>query len=1071
MLMKNIFLTIACMLCIVAESQIIQQKSPCVSAEIMRDLTENFPEVKLRLNEFEKTIHNNRNNKTALLPIPNSITIPVVVYIVHDGTSLTNISDNQVNDQITALNTYFYTTGIKFCVATKLNSSAIPTVNATDVQSTPGIIHINDPTLSVHSSSSPQTIVSTADPQITKDRYLRIWVVKSIDGANSGILGYSMFPNTSPIFDGIVMRYDVFGNGNSNMYPNYNLGKVLVHEVGHYLGLYHTFEGACSMPNSDCSLDGDHVCDTPNVATPNFNCVSGTDSCPETPAVADDISNYMDYGNNLCQSHFTDGQTERMTTILTISRNTLISSDNILYTGTCGYTSLNSATINCSDFSPCTSTTLGINFSALNAQSYIWNFGDSFSTASNPNTSALQNPTHIYTSSANSPYTVTLTVIGSNGQIATASELIYVTDCVASTGANSYWFLNNSYGLNFSTGRPIFDPSFPLFNYADTLSCNSQCDANGNLLFYTNKFKVWNNQHNQINSIDLMTATGFNTSNQVLIVPEPPFTGNSISKYFIFTQQGPGYPASDKGFRRSTVNVSGTNVSMGQIAQPITLPSSYGFNTNTDGSLLGAYCSTAVQKCNSNDYWIITVLFKGSNLYLVVFSLTNSGLFYNSEIIISGTSGAILKMSSNGNKIIYATTFNGYIYDFNKTDGIIGTNYTTIVIPDTAIPGSKQITDAVFSPDSNLLYLSSLLGKKIYQFNINSINIQNSRKEIASTLEYDWHMTIGPDKKIYVGTTIDNNFNRKLSVIHFPDRIATTEFPNASGFSNKGPKTNLSTGKVGAALPNIIYAKSNTAYFNPNTPNVISKYITACNTYKFFPNVCGTSFIWTFTNTTTGSSVNSTITNPTYNFSSNGTYIVTVKDNLNNLLGTSTPIIITSATSSVIDGSTTACLTRINEKVTYNSTSLLNGETVTWSITGGTGIISGQNNLATVNISWTVLPGTITLTKINAAGCTSVIAKTITSFCTPLNTEDFIDNGLTISPNPSRGIFTINTTNSMGKVTMTVYDLRGRVVLSQQNFDFNDTEKTIDLSGFQSGMYVLKIIGSDFSYSRKLIKN
>jgi len=72
--------------------------------------------------------------------------------------------------------------------------------------------------------------------------------------------------------------------------------------------------------------------------------------------------------------------------------------------------------------------------------------------------------------------------------------------------------------------------------------------------------------------------------------------GNNISNYFIFTQQGTSEATSDIGFRKSMVNISGTNATMGQIAQPITLPSSYGFNTNSDGSLLGAYCITAVQK-------------------------------------------------------------------------------------------------------------------------------------------------------------------------------------------------------------------------------------------------------------------------------------------------------------------------------------------------------------------------------------------------------------------------------------------------------------------------------------------
>jgi hypothetical protein len=407
-------------------------------------LTDNFPEVKQRLESFEKDLRNARisvaNKTESAIPPPGSITIPVVVYIVHDGTALTNISDAQVVNQITALNDYFLNTGIKFCLATKVDgANPIPTVTASDEQTTMGIIHVNNATLSNHFSNAQQDLVDTANTQITKDRYLRIWVVKSIDGTASGILGYSMFPNTSYIFDGIVMRYDVFGNGNPNMFPNYNLGKVLVHEVGHYLGLYHTFEGGCSASAGDCYSDGDKVCDTPRVAAPNFNCITGTNSCVETPAILDDLSNYMDYGNNYCQNHFTTGQIERMLAVLSSSRSTLYTTQNLIYTATCGSSNLISSTITPSNFSPCASSTVATTFNAPFATTYSWDFGDNFATVSNPNTANTQNASHIYTSAANSPYTVTLTVTNSTGSSSVSTEKIYVTNCAPINNSNAYW--------------------------------------------------------------------------------------------------------------------------------------------------------------------------------------------------------------------------------------------------------------------------------------------------------------------------------------------------------------------------------------------------------------------------------------------------------------------------------------------------------------------------------------------------------------------------------------------------------------------------------------------------------
>ena len=579
--MRNFTLTFTLLICFLKFSQIAAQTEPCATSALMNKLITDFPETKQRLEQFdlaikETTQNKSQNRNASSFPPAGSIIIPVVIYIVHDGTTLTNISDSQINDQMTALNNYFYSTGIKFCLATKVNGTgSIPTVNATDVQTTPGIIHINNSTLSNHYTNSQSTLVATASSQITKERYLRIWVVKSIDGLSSGILGYSMFPNTSSVFDGVVMRYDVFGNGNPNMLNNYNLGKVLVHEIGHYLFLYHTFEGGCSTYTNDCSLDGDHVCDTPRVASPNFNCVFGTNSCIETPVIGDDLSNYMDYGNNICQTHFTTGQIERMLLVLNLSRNSLSATDNSIYTGVCGSANLISAIITPSNFSPCASLKEATTFTAPFATTYSWNFGDAFASGSNQNTATTQTASHIYTSATNSPYTVTLTVTNNLGESRMSSVQIFVTNCTPILNTNSYWYVDSSNGLNFSTGVPVFDSTFANTNYANG-SCNSQCDNSGNLLFYTNKHKVWNAQHVPINSTDLMEITNGSSSERVVIVPKPPVSGNSITEYYIFTQQPSVSNATDIGFRYHIVNVNGTVATMGITRRSVTLAASYG---------------------------------------------------------------------------------------------------------------------------------------------------------------------------------------------------------------------------------------------------------------------------------------------------------------------------------------------------------------------------------------------------------------------------------------------------------------------------------------------------------------
>lgn len=86
----------------------------------------------------------------------------------------------------------------------------------------------------------------------------------------------------------------------------FDKGITAVHEVGHWFGLFHVFQG------SVCSGDaGDMISDTPAQREPTSGCPTRKDSCPNQQGF-DSVNNFMDYSDDACLSEFTAGQTSRV---------------------------------------------------------------------------------------------------------------------------------------------------------------------------------------------------------------------------------------------------------------------------------------------------------------------------------------------------------------------------------------------------------------------------------------------------------------------------------------------------------------------------------------------------------------------------------------------------------------------------------------------------------------------------------------------------------------------------------------------------------------------------------------
>ncbi|CAE6437491.1 unnamed protein product, partial [Rhizoctonia solani] len=219
-------------------------------------------------------------------------TIPVYWHVLQSGTSLTqgNIPDKQITDSIDVLNADYASTGLSFTLA-----GTDRTTNANWFQ-----------------RAAPSTSYQTAMKQALRKgdaNALNVYTVGFTNVATNyqGLLGYATFPSSysrSPKDDGVVIRYSSVPGGTAEPY---NLGKTLTHEVGHWVGLYHTFQGGCAEP-------GDYVDDTPpqydGPGGPTSGCPEGKDTCPG--GGLDPIHNYMDYSDDFCLTEFTPGQTTRL---------------------------------------------------------------------------------------------------------------------------------------------------------------------------------------------------------------------------------------------------------------------------------------------------------------------------------------------------------------------------------------------------------------------------------------------------------------------------------------------------------------------------------------------------------------------------------------------------------------------------------------------------------------------------------------------------------------------------------------------------------------------------------------
>lgn len=270
--------------------------------------------------------------------------IPVVVHVIHNGEDLGvggNIPDAQIISQIAVLNKDY----------NRLNADATST--PAEFRSVAGVMDIEfvlakqtpegQATNGIVRAKGSKTSWAMTDDATLKDisywaaeDYLNIWVVN----LSGSLLGYAQFPvsstldgltgtSTDRLTDGVVIDYTTFGSADDGSFPSmdnvYDKGRTATHEIGHYLGLRHIWGDV-----SQCSGVGDYVADTPYQRSSTNSCPTGSQTdCTSTHKM---YQNYMDYTYDACMNLFTQGQVERMVTVMTNSprRNSLPLSNGLI---------------------------------------------------------------------------------------------------------------------------------------------------------------------------------------------------------------------------------------------------------------------------------------------------------------------------------------------------------------------------------------------------------------------------------------------------------------------------------------------------------------------------------------------------------------------------------------------------------------------------------------------------------------------------------------------------------------------------------------------------------------------